>query len=68
MTLDANNLTMELVGIAEDHSDLQDNLTALQSFTGVVPLENANVQYSSPDIVDQQSKEVNFLKFNLHFR
>ena len=64
MTLDANNLTMKLVSIAEDHSDIQGNLSALQAFTGVVPLENANVQYSSPDMVDEQSKNVNFSKIS----
>lgn len=58
MTLEANNLTQKLVEIAQDHSKLQDNLTALQAFNGIVPIQEANIQYSSPDIVDQRSKEV----------
>ena len=58
MTLEANNLTQKLVDIAQDHSKLQDNLTALQAFSGIVPMQENNIPYSSPDIVDQRSKEV----------
>ena len=58
MTLVANNLTLKLVEIAQEHSKLMVNLMALNSFTGVVPIQDANIQYSSPDIIDQRSKEV----------
>ncbi len=58
MTLVAAIASADLAGVTSEHSRLQTNLSALQSFSGVIPTQEGGVSFTTPEIVDQRTRQV----------